>query len=178
MTNRTGTLDGIPRAAAIVVAAVTAGVLTDRAQAQASFQDLGTAPGGGYTQANGISADGNVVVGEANYPFSKTQSIDQAMRWTEATGWVNIDTISGGCVDEFGTTPYSVARDASHDGALVFGSGEDAWHRPERESARESQSPWPRRRSEATESRRRPSRSCPEKRTDRWRGELRLPLKG
>jgi probable HAF family extracellular repeat protein len=83
-----------------------------------SFQGLGDLPGNKfYSEAYGISSDGQVVVGE-----SKSLESDE----TEAFIW----TTSGGMVglgDFPGRELSSEARAASADGSVVVGSGKPDW---------------------------------------------------
>lgn len=63
----------------------------------------------GYSQANGVSADGSTVVG---YSFD-AQSDQRAFRWTESGGMANLGVLEGGS--------YSDARGTSKTGDVVFG---------------------------------------------------------
>ncbi|MFN9672520.1 MAG: hypothetical protein ACK552_08030 [Microcystis sp.] len=60
----------------------------------ASFQGLGFLPGGSFSRsfAQGVSADGSVVVGES----SSVNSPAEAFRWTQQTGMVGLGDLSGG----------------------------------------------------------------------------------
>ncbi len=77
---------------------------------------LGDLQGGDYwSQASGVSADGNVVVG-----FSYNASFDfEAFRWTSATGMVGLGDLPGGGFDVR-------ANDVSADGNVVVGNGSSA----------------------------------------------------
>ena len=68
---------------------------------------LGTLSGGTYSIANGVSADGSVVVGESHIPDGF-----RAFRWTDA-GMVSIGTLSSGS--------DSMANGVSADGSVVVG---------------------------------------------------------
>lgn len=76
---------------------------------------LGDLSGGSFNSfANGISADGSVIVGAGN-------SADgvEATRWTQATGMVSIGDLPGGSVN-------TVAQDVSADGSVIVGNGTSA----------------------------------------------------
>jgi probable HAF family extracellular repeat protein len=76
--------------------------------------DLGDLPGGGSNGvANGISADGLVVVGD-----SASASGTEAFRWTAQTGMVSLGDLPGG-------TFASRGLDASADGSVVVGASAD-----------------------------------------------------
>ena len=64
--------------------------------------------GGGWSKAFGVSADGAVVVGEANNASYQPR----AFRWTAAGGMQDLGTLGGGS---------SVASGVSADGAVVVG---------------------------------------------------------
>jgi probable HAF family extracellular repeat protein len=83
------------------------------AQAQ-SMTDLGTLSGGGYAQANGVSADGAVVVGYGD----GTAGSQRAFRWTSAGGMTDLGVLSGGT--------FSRAYGVSADGSVVVGYGSNA----------------------------------------------------
>ncbi|MCP9453625.1 MAG: hypothetical protein NNA23_13190 [Nitrospira sp.] len=74
----------------------------------AEFIPLGILPGGGYSQASGVSADGAVVVGQ-----SGSSTGTQAFRWTAGTGMTGLGVLPGGT--------SSVADGVSADGAVVVG---------------------------------------------------------
>jgi probable HAF family extracellular repeat protein len=78
----------------------------------ASFQGLGFLPGGSsfFSVANGVSADGSVVVG---------RSFGEAFRWTQATGMVGLGDLSGGGF-------FSSANGVSADGSVVVGISDSA----------------------------------------------------
>ncbi len=73
---------------------------------------LGTLPGGGYSHAHGVSADGTVVVGVAGYGNQF-----RAFRWTAATGMQDLGTLGGG---------ESWAYGVSADGTVVVGMAQNA----------------------------------------------------
>jgi len=75
-----------------------------RWSAAAGTLDLGYLPGGTVSNANGISADGAVVVG-----WSSSNIGDQAFRWTEAGGMVGLGFLPSGT--------WSEAHGVSADGA-------------------------------------------------------------
>jgi probable HAF family extracellular repeat protein len=94
----------------IVIFCVTCAPL--RSAHPASFQGLGYLLGGGESSsADGISADGSVVVG-----YSDSASGNQAFRWTNDGGMVGLGDLPGG---NFG----SGATGVSADGSVVVGSG-------------------------------------------------------
>jgi uncharacterized membrane protein len=77
---------------------------------RAGFIGLGYLPGGNESAANGVSADGSVVVGYTYYVFSDTF---RAIRWT----------VTGGMQD-LGTLPFDrqgIALGLSGDGSIVAG---------------------------------------------------------
>jgi probable HAF family extracellular repeat protein len=53
-----------------------------------SLRWLGTLPGGGWSRANGVSADGSVVVGRAENAAGQVR----AFRWTAAGGMQDLST--------------------------------------------------------------------------------------
>lgn len=101
------------RACTAAVVAVTFLASVNLASA-ASFQGLGFLPGGAFSNANGISADGSIVVG-------RSQSVlgTEAFIWTQSTGMLSLGDLSGG-----GTN--SSAASISFDGSAISGTGESA----------------------------------------------------
>jgi probable HAF family extracellular repeat protein len=80
----------------------------------ASFQGVGDLPGGYvYSDAKGVSADGQVVVG-ASYS-TVSGSLPEAFRWTQAGGIVGLGTFPS-------PYPSSGASAVSADGTIVVGS--------------------------------------------------------
>ena len=77
--------------------------------------DLGVMSGGSISQANGVSADGSVVVGVGS---SARYSSGEAFRWTQAGGMVGLGVLSGG--------NESYANGVSADGSVVVGYGGSA----------------------------------------------------
>ena len=80
---------------------------------QPTLQGIGFLPGSGsptYSDANGISADGLVVVGRA----SSATGVD-AFRWTVETGIVSLGSLPGGS--------GSIAEEVSGDGSVIVGWG-------------------------------------------------------
>jgi probable HAF family extracellular repeat protein len=77
------------------------------------MQDLGTL-GGDESEANGVSADGSVVVGSAYNAAGQWR----AFRWTAAGGMQDLGTLPGGG----GSEAYGV----SADGSVVVGSARNA----------------------------------------------------
>jgi probable HAF family extracellular repeat protein len=98
------------------VAMMLAGIsLSPLPASAASLTPLGDLPGGGglYSIANGVSADGSVVVGNR---YSDTEG--QAFRWTAAGGMVGLGRPPG----DF----YSYARAVNADGSVVVGGSDYA----------------------------------------------------
>jgi probable HAF family extracellular repeat protein len=78
---------------------------------------LGVLPGGAFTSyAEGVSADGTVVVGESG---SYSVFGDEAFRWTLGGGMVGLGDLPGGFF-------YSYAYDVSADGSVVVGWSDSA----------------------------------------------------
>jgi probable HAF family extracellular repeat protein len=83
--------------------------------AQPFFMGLGYLPGGGFnSEANGVSANGSVVVGRSNSTRSGIRG--EAFRWTQASGMVGLGDLPGA---DFG----SHANGVSDDGSVVVGWG-------------------------------------------------------
>ena len=79
--------------------------------AQTGMVGLGDLPGGAsYSEANGISGDGQVIVG-----LAQTDQGSRAIRWTETTGMVEL---SDDLVDSY----QSRALAASWDGSVIVGT--------------------------------------------------------
>jgi probable HAF family extracellular repeat protein len=74
---------------------------------------LGTLPGGGWSWAYGVSADGSVVVGWAE----NAAGYRRAFRWTAARGMQDLGTLGGGESEAWGV---------SADGSVVVGSAQNA----------------------------------------------------
>ncbi len=73
---------------------------------------LGDLPGGSFdSRANGVSADGSIVVGRSNGPNG-----NEAFLWTESGGMVGLGDLPGG---SFSSIAYAV----SGDGSFVVGRG-------------------------------------------------------
>ena len=102
-----------PQGAALAVIALSSVVLSGRAAAEGvQFRGLGFVPGGNYSYANGVSADGKVVVGDAG-----TGGVSRdAFRWTAETGMVRMGPVPGGSASH-------QAFAASADGSVVAGIG-------------------------------------------------------
>jgi probable HAF family extracellular repeat protein len=81
--------------------------------AAGGMQDLGTLPGGDWSEAYGVSADGAVVVG-----WAYNAAGQRAFRWTVDGGMQDLGTLPGG--------GWSVAYGVSADGAVVVGSATNA----------------------------------------------------
>lgn len=74
------------------------------------MQGLGDLPGGGFTSyANGVTADGAKVVGQA------TPSTTYGFQWTSGSGMSQINGIQGG------TMTYSICNGVSDDGSVIVG---------------------------------------------------------
>jgi len=86
--------------------------------AEPSFSGLGLLPGGAFSEAYGVSADGAVVVGRG--PSSGLG--ERAFRWTAAGGMEDLGELSGGSAASRG---YAV----SDDGSVVVGEslGGSGW---------------------------------------------------
>ncbi len=74
-----------------------------------SYQNLGTLPGALSSRANGISLDGNTVVGSSTFP----SALPSAFRWTSTDGMVNLDPL--------GSSISSTAVAASSTGHSIVG---------------------------------------------------------
>ncbi|MBX3362053.1 MAG: hypothetical protein KF705_11545 [Phycisphaeraceae bacterium] len=95
----------IVAATLIALCGVTAG--TALAQPCGGMQDLGTL-GGIEASAYGVSADGNVVVGDATNAAGQRR----AFRWTASGGMQDLGTLGG---------TWAYARGVSADGSVVVG---------------------------------------------------------
>jgi len=95
-----------------VVAFVTATPTTSGPQC--FFQGLGFLPGGSFSFARGVNADGTVVVG----PSNDASGLSQAFRWAAASGMVGLGFLPGGNVSD--------AHGVNADGTVVVGSSIDA----------------------------------------------------
>jgi probable HAF family extracellular repeat protein len=78
------------------------------------FQGLGFFPGGTYSVAYGISADGTTVIGTGD---STAVPGGEAFRWTSGAGMVGLGLLNGGT--------SSQAGGVSTDGSVVVGSAQD-----------------------------------------------------
>lgn len=91
---------------------------------QTGYVGLGVLPGTNTrsSSANGVSADGSVVVGQS--AFSPNSSFDgrQAYRWTQGTGMVGLGYLPGAST----TNAASVANGVSADGSVVVGQSDSA----------------------------------------------------
>jgi probable HAF family extracellular repeat protein len=87
-----------------------------------AVQNLGTL-GGGYTSAEGVSANGEIVTGWSVTSISgQFGNLKHAFRWTEVTGMQDIGALAGG---------DSVGRAISGDGNVIVGEARDKdffWH--------------------------------------------------
>ena len=77
---------------------------------------IGAQSGGSYNNAQGISGDGQVVVGEGN----STGGSIQAFRWVAGSGTESLGFLSGGSYS------YSYATAANSDGSVVVGASNSA----------------------------------------------------
>ncbi len=93
----------------IWVPALSEAVRWDRGQPQT----LGLHPGGPGSEALGISADGQTVVGECGRPDEEGQA---AFKWTPGGGLIVLPDLPGGW-------DYSSAKAASADGGVIVGYG-------------------------------------------------------
>jgi probable HAF family extracellular repeat protein len=76
---------------------------------------LGFLPGGDYSYAAGVSADGSVIIGGGTVGGGGSS----AFRWTQATGMVSLGDVAGG-------VGVCIAQDLSADGSVVVGSAATA----------------------------------------------------
>lgn len=84
------------------------------------MEGLGYLWGGSWpyvSAAEGVSADGSVIVGNSSSPLGQ-----QAFRWTEAHGFLGLGYLRGG----LGGYPASFATAVSADGAVVVGTSSSA----------------------------------------------------
>ena len=84
-----------------------------------AFQGLGFLPGGNSSTANGVSADGSVVVGSAcsNSAAPPLSCFAQAFRWTQATGMIGLGFLAG--------DTQSAAMGVNADGSVIVGQSGD-----------------------------------------------------
>jgi probable HAF family extracellular repeat protein len=97
-------------AATTALTALTSVDAMTPARAQ-SFQGLGFLPGGTFSVANAVNADGSVVVGDGD---SSSSSSSEAFRWT-SSGMVGLGYAPGGT--------NSLANAVNADGSVVVGDG-------------------------------------------------------
>jgi probable HAF family extracellular repeat protein len=81
-----------------------------------SFSGLGFLPGGPFSRAQGVNADGTVVVG---FGDAATGIVNEAFRWTQAGGMVGLGFLPGGNL--------SSAFGVNADGTVVVGIGNEAF---------------------------------------------------
>ncbi|MFT7484899.1 MAG: putative HAF family extracellular repeat protein [Candidatus Paceibacteria bacterium] len=74
---------------------------------------IGLFPGGGLSEARGVSADGSVVVGEAYRAYQEGVT---AFRWDQTDGFVSLGDLPGGY-------HFSRANAANADGSIIVGYG-------------------------------------------------------
>ena len=99
----------IPRPTSYLAAALLSAL---PGYALADFIPLGDLPGGAFgSNALGVSANGGTVVGSSSATFQPV--VDEAYRWTEATGMVDLGTLPG--------YTNSRALSVSGDGSVVVG---------------------------------------------------------
>ncbi len=97
-----------------VVGLIDGSYIAFRTPAGGPIQELGTLPGGNFgSDANGITPDGNVVVG-----YSSSPTGPQAFRWTSATGMMGLGHLGPG--DHFADAAHGI----SADGSVVVGESE------------------------------------------------------
>ena len=89
-----------------------AGIDAFRWTAETGVVSLGALPGGAGGQAEGVSADGSVIVGRAGSPESSPNT--QAFRWTAETGMIGLGDLPGAWFQ-------SMAEGVSADGSIVVG---------------------------------------------------------
>ena len=88
---------------------------TRETYAAATFTPLGDLPGGSFESiANGISADGSVIVGQGI-----SAAGPEAFRWTREGGMVGLGDLPGGAFQ-------SEANDVYADGSVIVGFGRSA----------------------------------------------------
>jgi probable HAF family extracellular repeat protein len=91
----------------------------------ANFTGLGYLPGGDFSYAADVSADGSVVVGTSGRASSLDgTSFREAFRWTAEDGMVGLGYI--GFIGDEGYVPGSYAADVSADGSVVVGYADGA----------------------------------------------------
>ncbi|GLK90430.1 autotransporter domain-containing protein [Pseudomonas turukhanskensis] len=112
-----GSLDGNAGSGALAVNADgtvvvgASGIYAFRWTAAGGMVDLGNL-GGDFAAAQGVSADGAVVVGSA----AVADGTERAFRWTEQTGMTNLGLLNGGT--------WSQALGVSADGSVVVGTAD------------------------------------------------------
>ncbi len=98
----------------LVISSISLSQETSVKSGKASFRSIGDLPGGTFSSsAQGISADGKVIVG-----FGTTSSGEEAFRWTEETGMVSL----GNLPDK--SFKKSWANRVSADGKVIVGYGD------------------------------------------------------
>jgi len=112
MRRTSGLQNGVARVAR-VWSIVSASLLLATAGWSQTLTLLGTLPGGIWSYAYGVSADGSVVVGMA----SNAARESRAFRWTQAMGMQDLGTLGGGSSEAWGV---------SADGSVVVGMSVDA----------------------------------------------------
>ena len=91
-------------------------ILSSPSAYPSSFLGLGDLTGNGVlSEALGVSADGNVIVGH-----SYSGSLNEAFRWAASTGMVGLGYLPHE-PNPFGSASQSEARAASADGSVVVG---------------------------------------------------------
>jgi probable HAF family extracellular repeat protein len=107
--------------ATIAAIATTLSLAAAQAAQAASFTPLGDLPGNAfYSVANGISADGLVVVGQ-----SRGKNGEEAFRWTQSGGMVGLGHLAG-ISSRYGVLYTSEATAVSADGSVVVGQSSTA----------------------------------------------------
>lgn len=79
-----------------------------------AVNDLGFLSGGTYSIALHASADGSVIVGQAD--TGSSSGLSHAFRWTSGGGMQDLGTLPGGT--------YSIAHCCSDDGSVIFGEAD------------------------------------------------------
>ena len=85
--------------------------------ASSGTQDLGNIPSGWWSQANGVSGDGSVVVGQGNIVVDFNQGWNRAYRWTSSTGMQSIGSLH--------QWSHSNALGVNFDGSVIVGESFD-----------------------------------------------------
>ena len=85
--------------------------------ASGGTQNLGSISSGWWSQANGVSGDGSVVVGQGNIVVDFNQGWNRAYRWTSSTGMQSIGSLH--------QWSHSNALGVNFDGSVIVGESFD-----------------------------------------------------